>query len=78
MKFLTFSDMHGDKKVIKDLVDRAKKDDIDFLICAGDFTDFGRGMRFILEEFNNVGKKCYIIPGNHEEDEEKLSNALSM
>jgi uncharacterized protein len=76
MKFLTFSDLHGDKVSIKEIVLRAKKDDIDFLLCAGDFSEFSRGLRPILEEFNSIGKKVYLIPGNHEEGGDKLTNAL--
>jgi hypothetical protein len=69
MKFLTFVDLHGDKKVLKDLVDRAKQDDINFVICAGDPSVFGRGLREVMSSFDKLGKKFYIIPGNHESDE---------
>lgn len=68
MKFLTFVDVHGDKKAIKELVKRAKEEDIDFIICAGDFSQFGHGTRFVLEKFNKLGKKFYALPGNHEEE----------
>jgi uncharacterized protein len=68
MKFLTFVDLHEDKRYLKALLKRAAKEDIDFVICAGDITVFGRGMRYILRQFNDLGKKFYIIPGNHESD----------
>jgi uncharacterized protein len=68
MKFLTFVDLHEDKKYLKELVKRASQDDIDFIICAGDLTMFGRSLRYLLKQFNNIGKKFYIIPGNHESD----------
>lgn len=77
MKFLTFSDMHGNKKSIKNLLKRAKADDIDFLLCAGDFTTFGRGLNAILKEFNAIGKKVYFIPGNHEHYDAKFLEALA-
>ncbi len=67
MKFLTFADTHGEKQSIKQLVSRTKKKDIDFVVCAGDFTNFGQGLRHFLKQFNDTGKKMYIIPGNHEE-----------
>ena len=54
MKFLTFVDLHDDKKFLKELVDRAKKDDIDFIVCAGDFTQFGRGLSSVLKQFNKM------------------------
>ncbi len=68
MKFLTFVDIHGDRKAVRELVRRAQEEDIDFVICAGDFSQFGRGMRFVLEKFNALGKKFYALPGNHEEE----------
>jgi len=68
MKFLTFVDLHGDKKILKELVDRVKEDDIDFVICAGDLSMFGRGLKFVLKKFNDLGKKFYVLPGNHESD----------
>ena len=67
MKFLTFVDTHDDPTVVKELIKRAKQNDIDFMICAGDLAMFGQGLRRNLKQFNSVGKKFYIIPGNHEE-----------
>ena len=32
MKFLAFTDLHEDKEVMNELVKRAAKDDIDFII----------------------------------------------
>lgn len=69
MKFLTFVDIHEDQQVLKELVKRAAKDDIDFVLCAGDFTTWGRGAVRFLKEFEKTGKKLYLIPGNHEERE---------
>jgi len=69
MKFLTFVDLHDDKKYLRELVNRAKKDDIDFVVCAGDISNFGRGLIAVLDKFDKVGKKFYLIPGNHETDE---------
>lgn len=68
MKLLTFVDLHEDKKYLKKLVERASQPDIDFVVCAGDLTMFGRGLRYILRQFNNLGKKTYLVPGNHESD----------
>ena len=77
MKFLAFVDLHQDKKVLQELVLRAKKDDIDFIVCAGDLSDFGRGFREALESFNSLGKKAYFIPGNHEEGLEQWEKLVS-
>ena len=67
MKFLTFTDLHEDKAVLKELVKRASKDDIDFIVCCGDISMFGRGLKYNFKQLNSIGKKVYVVPGNHEE-----------
>ncbi len=79
MKFLTFTDLHEDKSVLKILLKRISQDDIDFVICAGDISTFGRGLKHALRQFDQIGKKFYVIPGNHESDEmlKEASKGLS-
>lgn len=67
MKFLAFTDLHEDRKKLQRLVKRAGQPDINFVICAGDFSTFGRGLEVVLKAFNDLGKRLYVIPGNHEE-----------
>lgn len=67
MKFLAFTDLHEDRKKLQRLIKRASQPDIDFVICAGDFSTFGRGMEVVLKAFNDLGKRFYVLPGNHEE-----------
>ena len=67
MKFLAFVDLHVDKKELKELVKRAKQKDIDFIVCAGDLSNFGSNLIGILGSFKECGKKFYMVPGNHEE-----------
>ncbi len=67
MKFLIFTDVHDDKKAIPNLLKIAARKDIDFSICAGDFSEFRRGLSYNLKKFNGLGKFFYLIPGNHEE-----------
>ena len=69
MKFLTFTDLHENKDGLKALVKRAAESDIDFVVCAGDISSFGRGLRTVLKAFNELGKPFYVVPGNHEEGE---------
>lgn len=69
MKFLVFTDIHEDKIALKKLITRAEDKDIDFVICCGDLSTFGRGLRYVLKSFNNLKKPFYVIPGNHEEGE---------
>ncbi len=68
MKFLAFVDLHEDKKFLQRLLARAMQSDVEFLVCAGDLTQFGRNLRYILRHLNDLGKKVYLIPGNHESD----------
>jgi len=67
MKFLTFTDVHENQEAIEKLVQRASKKDIQFTVCAGDISTFGRGLKKILGKFNAPKKTFYFIPGNHEE-----------
>lgn len=67
MKFLAFTDIHADPSQVTALMKRGAKDDIDFLLCCGDFTEFGSGFRYVLKRMNKIGKKIYTIPGNHED-----------
>lgn len=67
MRILCFSDLHGNMKDLKRIVAYSKK--VDLIICSGDFTDFGRKMKKILEMLNNSKARVLIIPGNHEEPE---------
>lgn len=66
MKILCFVDLHGDKSLLKKLIKRAKKDDIDLVVMAGDLTVFETGLRYFLRKLNDIKKKILIIPGNHE------------
>ncbi|MBW2966404.1 metallophosphoesterase [Candidatus Woesearchaeota archaeon] len=70
MKILTFVDLHGNMSALKKLVERAKKDDIELIICAGDISAFSDKLNKLIGEFSKVKKPFLIIPGNHEEDDE--------
>lgn len=67
MKFLAFADLHENKEKLAAVLKRASQDDIDFVVCAGDISSFGRGLRDVLNKFSNLGKNFYLVPGNHEE-----------
>ncbi len=66
MKVLAFADTHLDKKSVKQIIKKSKQADI--IICAGDLSWFGTGLKKVLKTLNNkIKKPLYIIPGNHEE-----------
>jgi len=54
MRFLAFVDLHQNVKKLKAIVERAKEDDIDFLICAGDLSNFGQGLATSLKKLNSI------------------------
>ena len=69
MKILAFTDLHSDLKAADKLILKIKKEKPDVIVCAGDLSNFGFGMRVLLRKFN-LGIPFLIIPGNHETPEE--------
>jgi len=65
-KILAVGDLHGDTGLIKKLADRAKKENIDLVILAGDITFFGQETKNLIRPFTEARKQVLIIPGNHE------------
>ena len=84
MKIMAFVDTHGDTTFLRKLIQRAKKEDIDIVVCAGDFTVFENQINGVLKELDGIGKTVLIIPGNHESAEsverytKKFSNIVNL
>lgn len=77
MKFLAFVDMHQDAHDFEVLKKRIEMHpDINCIVCLGDFTFFGYNMPELLDILNSLGKKLYLIHGNHE-DEIELEKIIS-
>jgi hypothetical protein len=68
MKILAASDIHGDIKAVEKLARKAKKEDAELVILAGDLSIFGNGLEGLLKPFSDVNKKVAIIPGNHDSE----------
>jgi hypothetical protein len=68
MRILAFTDTHAYLPAINKILEKAKREKPDLIICAGDFTLFGRGVD-ILKKFD-FGIPMLVIPGNHEIPEE--------
>ncbi len=66
IKILALVDLHGSITTLRKIIRRAKKQDIDIIIDAGDNTIFGEKQYFILRELNKIKKPVLIIHGNHE------------
>jgi uncharacterized protein len=75
MKFVVFVDLHQDLLDLEVIKENSK--DVNFLICLGDFTIFGKNQKNVLKLLNNLNKKLYLIHGNHEIDKELIEDCKS-
>jgi len=66
MKLLAFVDLHGSLAAIKKISVLARKENVDYIVCAGDITIFGDGMELIVKRLDEIGKPVIMIHGNHE------------
>jgi len=65
-KILAVGDLHGDTGLAKKLAAKAKKEDVDLVILAGDITWFERSVKNLVGPFAKLKKPVLMIPGNHE------------
>lgn len=63
-KILAFSDVHRKKRHCKKLVELSQ--DVDFVIGAGDFASFHKGLDRAFDILKEIDKPFVIVPGNHE------------
>ncbi len=65
-KVLAVGDIHGDTGLVKRLAEKAKKEEVDLVILAGDLTFAERSVKNIIGPFVKEKKQVLLIPGNHE------------
>lgn len=65
-KILAVGDIHGDTGLVKRLAEKAKKENVDLVILAGDLTLAETSTKNIIGPFIKVKKQVLLIPGNHE------------
>ena len=64
-KILAVGDIHGDTGLVKRLAKKAKKEDVDLVILAGDLTHMGESdTKELIGPFVKENKKVLLIPGN--------------
>ena len=68
MKFLFFSDVHGDLEQCEKLVRKAEQ--VDIVIAAGDFSLFRKGAEKPIAVLSEIDKPAILVHGNHESLEE--------
>ena len=66
IKILAVGDIHGDTGLVKKLAQKAKKENVDLVILAGDLTFLEQSTKNIIGPFTKAKKQVLIIPGNHE------------
>lgn len=66
MKILAASCLHGDKRLVEKLANRAEKENVDLVVLAGDLTYGEQSTDGVVGPFIKRGKKVFLIPGNHE------------
>lgn len=65
-KILAIGDIHGDTGLSKKLAEKAKKENVDLVILAGDLTWAEQSLKGIIGPFVKEKKQVLLIPGNHE------------
>jgi Icc-related predicted phosphoesterase len=65
-KILAVGDIHGDTGLVKKLAEKAKKENVDLVILAGDLTHFEMSVKNLIGPFLKADKEVLILPGNHE------------
>ena len=65
-KILAVGDIHGDTGLVKKLAKKAKDENVDLVILAGDLTFAEQSLKNLIGPFVKAKKNVLIIPGNHE------------
>ena len=63
MKFLVITDLHQKRSAIDWINDQIERNDLEFVLCLGDVTDFGTSDDAV-ELISAIRSKVYVIPGN--------------
>lgn len=66
IKILAVGDIHGDTGLVKKLAKKAKDENVDLIILAGDITSFDQSTKDLIGPFIKAKKEVLLIPGNHE------------
>jgi hypothetical protein len=67
-KILAASDVEGDSSATKKLANKAKKENVDLVVLAGDLTGWAESDE-IMKPFVDNDQKVVFVPGNHDSSE---------
>ena len=65
-KILAIGDVHGNTRLLRELAEKAKRENIDLIILAGDIVLSEDNVKDIVGPFAKAGKQVLMVPGNHE------------
>lgn len=65
-RILAVSDLHGDENLARRIAKKAKDENVDLVIIAGDLTWLEQSTKNIIGPFAKANKEVLLIPGNHE------------
>jgi uncharacterized protein len=65
-RILAIGDIHGDTKLVEKLAKKAKDENVDVVIIAGDLTFLESSTKNLIGPFIKENKEVILIPGNHE------------
>ncbi|MCX6751101.1 MAG: metallophosphoesterase [Candidatus Pacearchaeota archaeon] len=65
-RILAVGDIHGDTKFVEKLAKKAKDENVDIVIIAGDLTWLEQSTKNLIGPFIKENKEVLLIPGNHE------------
>jgi len=65
-KVLAIGDIHGDTGLVKKLAEKAKNENIDLIILAGDLTLAEQSVKNLIGPFTKAKKPVLLLHGNHE------------
>jgi Icc-related predicted phosphoesterase len=65
-RILAIGDIHGDSKLVERLAKKAKDENVDLVIIAGDLTFLESSTKNLIGPFIKEKKEVILIPGNHE------------
>jgi len=64
MKVLLFTDVHAEQEPLDQIVEKSK--DCDVMVCCGDASIFGSGLKKTIKRLEDCNKQLFITHGNHE------------
>lgn len=66
VRILAFTDPHGEKKALREILALADSGRPDLIVCSGDVSFFGKECDTFLRDLGILRRTVYFVPGNHE------------